>query len=163
MSEKVMASHSSVLAWRVPGMAEPGGLPSLGSHRVGHDLSDLAAAYIHVAIVSSLSHVRLCNPMDCSPPGFSIHGISQARILEWDAISFSRRSSQPKEPASPAWQADLLPLSHLGSPPLTLHMCIPQIYCQFGSTPQQQSDYHNRGTQFFWFPRAYESCVYNIL
>ena len=39
-----MATHSSVLAWRIPGMGEPGGLPSLGSHRVGHDLSDLAAA-----------------------------------------------------------------------------------------------------------------------
>ena len=36
-SEKAMAPHSSVLAWRIPGMAEPGGLPSMGSHRVGHD------------------------------------------------------------------------------------------------------------------------------
>ena len=35
--EKEMATHSSVLAWRVPGAGEPGGLPSLGSHRVGHD------------------------------------------------------------------------------------------------------------------------------
>ena len=42
--EKEMATHSSVLAWRVPGTGEPGGLPSLGSHRVGHDWSDLAAA-----------------------------------------------------------------------------------------------------------------------
>ena len=41
---KEMASHSSVLAWRIPGMGEPGVLPSLGSHRVGHDWSDLAAA-----------------------------------------------------------------------------------------------------------------------
>ena len=39
-----MATHSSVLAWRIPGMGEPGGLPSMGSHRVGHDLSGLAAA-----------------------------------------------------------------------------------------------------------------------
>ena len=39
-----MATHSSVLAWRIPGMAEPGGLPSAGSHRVGHDWTDLAAA-----------------------------------------------------------------------------------------------------------------------
>ena len=39
-----MATHSSVLAWKIPGGAEPGGLPSMGSHRVGHDLSDLAAA-----------------------------------------------------------------------------------------------------------------------
>ena len=35
--EKEMATHSSVLAWRIPGAAEPGGLPSMGSHRVGHD------------------------------------------------------------------------------------------------------------------------------
>ena len=42
--EKEMATHSSVLAWRVPGTGEPGGLPSLGSHRVGHDCSGLAAA-----------------------------------------------------------------------------------------------------------------------
>ena len=35
--EKEMATHSSILAWRIPGMGEPGGLPSVGSHRVGHD------------------------------------------------------------------------------------------------------------------------------
>ena len=39
-----VATHSSILAWRIPGMEEPGGLPSMGSHRVGHDWSDLAAA-----------------------------------------------------------------------------------------------------------------------
>ena len=44
--EKEIATHSSVLAWRIPGTAEPGGLPSMGSHRVGHDCSDLAAATI---------------------------------------------------------------------------------------------------------------------
>ena len=42
--EKEMAAHSSVLAWRIPGMGEPGGLPSMGSHRVGYDWSNLAAA-----------------------------------------------------------------------------------------------------------------------
>ena len=42
--EKEMATHSSVLAWRIPGMGEPGGLLSVGSHRVRHDWSDLAAA-----------------------------------------------------------------------------------------------------------------------
>ena len=42
--EKEMVTHSSVLAWRIPGTGEPGGLPSMGSHRVGHDWSDLAAA-----------------------------------------------------------------------------------------------------------------------
>ena len=44
LMEKEMATHSSVLAWRIPGMGEPGGLPSLGSHRVGHDWSDSAVA-----------------------------------------------------------------------------------------------------------------------
>ena len=42
--EKEMATHSSVLAWRIPGTGEPGGLPSMGSHRVRHNWSDLAAA-----------------------------------------------------------------------------------------------------------------------
>ena len=42
--EKEMATHFRILAWRIPGTGEPGGLPSVGSHRVGHDWSDLAAA-----------------------------------------------------------------------------------------------------------------------
>ena len=42
--EKEMETHSSVLAWRIPGTGEPGGLPSMGSHRVGHDWRNLAAA-----------------------------------------------------------------------------------------------------------------------
>ena len=42
--EKEMGTHSSIFAWRIPGMGEPGGRPSMGSHRVGHDWSDLAAA-----------------------------------------------------------------------------------------------------------------------
>ena len=49
--EKEMATHSSVLAWRVPVMAEPGGLPSMGSHRVRHDWSDLAAAAFKLKII----------------------------------------------------------------------------------------------------------------
>ena len=40
-----MAAHSSVLAWRIPEWGEPGGLPSVGSHRVGHDGSDLAVVF----------------------------------------------------------------------------------------------------------------------
>ena len=44
--EKEMATHSGVLAWRIPGTGEPGGLPSVGSHRVGHNWSDLAAAVV---------------------------------------------------------------------------------------------------------------------
>ena len=44
-----MATHSSVLAWRIPGTGEPSGLPSMGLHRVGHDRSDLAAVAVAAA------------------------------------------------------------------------------------------------------------------
>ena len=61
----------------------------------------------------------LCDPMDCSPLGSSVYGILQARVLEWFAIPFSRRSSQPKdhsriEPGSPALQAYSLPFDPPG-------------------------------------------------
>ena len=49
--EKEMATHSGVLAWRIPGTGEPGGLPSMGSHRVRHNWSDLAAAAAVKAMV----------------------------------------------------------------------------------------------------------------
>ena len=55
--EKEMATHSSVLAWRIPGMGEPGGLPSLGSHRVGHGLS---GSYIDF-LIRILNDVMLCH------------------------------------------------------------------------------------------------------
>ena len=48
------------------------------------------------AMTTCFSCVRLCNPMDCSPPGSSVHGILQARILEWVAISSSRGSPPPR-------------------------------------------------------------------
>ena len=135
-----MAPHSSILAWRIPGTEEPGGLPSMGLHRVGYDWSDLASGaaalwrtltqcgsvqttcYSVVFTATSMPHqhsplarhvllvdsqlkpcccslvTKLCPtlPMDCIPPGSSVHAISQSRILEWVAISFSRGSSQPR-------------------------------------------------------------------
>ena len=60
--EKEMTTQSSVLAWRIPGTGEPDGLPSVGSHRVGHDRSDLAAA-----AAAAKSCLTLCNPMDIVP------------------------------------------------------------------------------------------------
>ena len=109
--EKKMATHSSVRAWRTPGMGEPSGLPSMGSHRVRHDWSDLAAAAKKQSLPiqrqmmrNTLSNVvreseiaqscpTLCDPMDCSLLCSSVCGILQERILEWVAISFSRRST----------------------------------------------------------------------
>ena len=124
-----MATHSRVLAWRIPGTGEPGGLLSMGSHRVGHDWSDLAVAmwYVNyifppkIVLVKETEKERkkflevsnspyydsmpemfmfilvaqlcptLCNPMDCNLPGPSVHGILQARILEWVPIAFLQR------------------------------------------------------------------------
>ena len=61
------------------------------------------------------SYLTLCKPMDCSPPGSSVHGILQARILEWVAFPFSRGSSQPRDGTrSPALQADSLPAEPQG-------------------------------------------------
>ena len=57
----------------------------------------------------------LCNPMDCSLPGSSVHGILQVRVLEWVSISFKKGSSW-SNPHLLHWQVDSLPLSHQGSP-----------------------------------------------
>ena len=55
-------------------------------------------------VVYLLNRVQLFHdPMDCSPPGSSVHGISQARMLEWVAISVSRRSSQPRDQTHISW------------------------------------------------------------
>ena len=78
--EKEMAAHSSILAWEIPRTEELGGL-----QRVRHNW------------VNEHTSPALCDPMDYSPPGFSVHGISQGRILEWVAISFSKGSSQPSD------------------------------------------------------------------
>ena len=66
------------------------------------------ALTVLMCVCESLSHVRLfCDPVDCTSPGSSVHGILQTRILEWVAIPFSRGSSQPRtKPGSPTLQAD---------------------------------------------------------
>ena len=105
-----MATHSNVLAWRIPGMAEPGGLPSMGSHRVGHDWSDLAAAaaagkdYLKIICIWKISVVNfeefyrllipwsdqirsvaqscltLCYPMNRRTPGLPVHHQSRSSL-----------------------------------------------------------------------------------
>ena len=53
--------------------------------------------FIYMCVLVAQSCLSLCDPMDCSPTGFSVHGILQARILEWVAIPFSRGSSWPRD------------------------------------------------------------------
>ena len=75
--EKEMATHSSVLAWRIPGMGEPGGLPSMGSHRVGHDWSDLAAA----AAIACMCHVFIHSSLDGHLGYFSVSTVCFNKII----------------------------------------------------------------------------------
>ena len=74
----------------------------------------------------------LCDPMDCSPPHSFLHGILQARVLEWVAISFSRGSSRPGiEPVSPAFQADALTSELPGK--LPHYPCPKYVSCSRGT------------------------------
>ena len=77
--------------------------------------------------VKSLSCPTLCDPMDCSLPGSSVHGIFQAIILEWVAISFSRASSQPRDQTHVSCSVGrrFYYLSHQGG------LVLPHKYSQF--------------------------------
>ena len=94
-----MATHSSVLAWRIPGTGEPGGLPSLGLHRVRHDWSDLAAAaaYLiyHVVLVLDVQqsgsviyiYIYIYSCCSCS--------VAQSCPILWDPMDCSMQASLP--------------------------------------------------------------------
>ena len=122
---KGMATHVSILAWRIPWREEPGGqkpgrLQSLGSQIVRHNwaiftlfsldmvphdllgfLPNLLLQLCDTTVLEFVLHCAkliqscptLCDSLDCSPPGSSIYGILQVRILEWVTIPYSRGSS----------------------------------------------------------------------
>ena len=82
---------------------------SRGYQHLLHSLNYTHVLYVFFSVLVSQS-CQLCDPMDCSPPGSSVHGTLQARILEWVAIPFSRRSSQPRDwTQSPILWVDSLP------------------------------------------------------
>ena len=110
--EKELATHSSVLAWRIPGTGEPGGLPSMGSHRVGHDWSDLAAAASYRAFslhnyhkgsvnyksfllfkVDTVIRYPVCIPMTC-PISFSYGNFFDNQYLHQIPFNSSWRSRE---------------------------------------------------------------------
>ena len=122
-----MATHSSILAWTIPGTEEPSGLPSVGSRRVEHDWSDLSAAaemifkvvawriLRSVLVFLGISHVHrgissvhfssvaqscltLCNPMNRSTPGLPVHH----QLIEFTQTHVHRISDaiQPSHPLS---------------------------------------------------------------
>ena len=125
--EKEMSTHSSILAWEIPWTYKPGERQSMGLQRIGHNLATKHQQQSSCGIFWRLLRSKalrscptLCKPTGCSPPGSSVHGILQARILEWVAISFSRDlpdpGIEPESPEAPILQADSLLLSHQGSP-----------------------------------------------
>ena len=98
--EKEMATHSSVLAWRIPGTGEPGGLPSMGSHRVGHDWSHLAAA----AAVCMLIPNSLVLPLflgQLFSPGFAALKIID--VSEQQGYTAEHRELSPLFCNNPYW------------------------------------------------------------
>ena len=168
-----MTTHSSVLAWRIPGTGEPGGLPSMGSHRVGHDWSNLAVAvaadsstntkllcyslkllkitsvtihvfyvYLIVFIVQiyyaglgfiTQSCLTLCNPMDCSLPGSSVHGDFPGKNTGVGCLALLQGIflTQRSDPGLPHCRQILYHLNHQGS-------------SQHNDLHLLQKDYHNK-------------------
>ena len=97
--EKEMATYSSVLAWRIPGTGEPGGLPSMGSRRVGHDLSDLTAA-------AAVTQVLAISAVECCP------------LVPSMGEAHQRQAADTTDPQSMAHT----PLNHCFSPPPELQV-----------------------------------------
>ena len=83
-----MATHSSVFAWRIPGVGEPGGLPSMGSHRVRHDWSDLAAA------AAAAEYIMRNAGLDEAQAGIKIAGRNINNLRYADDTTFMAESEE---------------------------------------------------------------------
>ena len=109
--EERMATHSSILDWRIPWTEAPGGLQSTGSQRAGHDWSDLSMAWLTTIAIKLWTddQEKMCGALllhrvwRFATPWTAAHqappsvGILQARILEWVAMPSSRGSSPPRD------------------------------------------------------------------
>ena len=133
-----MATHSSVVAWRIPGTGEPGGLPSMGLHRVGHDWSDLAAA-------AAMCLGFPAGASDKEPPANA--GDMRCRFHPWDGKIPWRREWQPTPVFLPgeshgwgAWRATVHEFAQLHPvqtwlKQLSRHACILCVYCHYYHEP----------------------------
>ena len=117
--KKGMTTHSGIIAWRIPWREEHGWLQSTGLQRIRHNWETNTGGFPGGASGKEPANagnlktqvqflgwedplvaqpcLTLWDPVDCSPPGFSVHGIFQARILEWVAIFFCSGSSWPRD------------------------------------------------------------------
>ena len=139
--EEEMATHSSVLAWRIPGTGEPGGLPSMGSHRVGHDWSSLAAAAaagLHCCM-QTFPHCSIW-PSHCS-------GFSCFRTQALGPVSFSSCDTWAYELQLPVsrgwapwlWCMDSATQRHVESSWTRIKPAPPPLTCRLWSTGSQGS------------------------
>ena len=99
--------HSNILQWQHSRKPE---ILINGAHASEVEYNTAAFAKACTSAQSFRSCLTLCDPVDCSPPGSSVRGVLQERILEWVAISFSRGSSQPRDRAQVSHIADTLSL-----------------------------------------------------
>ena len=129
-----MATHSSTLAWEIPWTE------GLGHSQWGHKELNMTQQlnssfilyiikYVHVHAKSLKSGPTLCDPVDCSLTGSSVHGIPQPRILEWVAMPSSRGPSQPRDQTlvscfSCLGRQVLYHQRHLGRPFIKYILCI---------------------------------------
>ena len=101
------------------------------------------ACLFHSMCSVAQSYLTLRDPLDCSLPGVSVHGIFQARILEWISISNSRVSSRPRDRTHIScllhWQAEFLSLHHLGSSSFRHHSSF--IQCSLSFLAQRKSSF----------------------
>ena len=125
--EKGIATHSSILAWRIPWRAEPGGLQSKGSQRAGHDWSDLARTYTLAGrfFTSELPRKPICIYMkvsqSCLTPAtpWTIQSMEFSRPEYWSGESFPSPGHLPNtgiKSQSPILQEDSLPTEPPGKP-----------------------------------------------
>ena len=97
-----MATHSSVLAWRIPGMGEPGGLPSLGSHKVGHDWSNFAAAAAGTHYLAYKIFLVSC---------MIVYSLKSSLLICWDYWSTQKKRSPAPAPSLKSTWISALTLS----------------------------------------------------
>ena len=114
-----------LLSWRHLEIGVAGGYACLGPHWVAENREFLSIHWgppfpPHSPVLfqgACMLRLTLCNPIDCSPPDSSVHGIFQARILEWVVTAYSRGSSYPRDQTHLLhWQVDSLPLVPSGKP-----------------------------------------------
>ena len=116
MTKRLKQGDQEGSYWNIPGKTDDGGLAQDGGSRDNKKSSE------SVCVCSvAQSGLTLLPPIDCGLPGFSVHEIFQAKILEWVAISYSKGSSQPRKIPTQRllcllhWQAEALPLCYLGN------------------------------------------------